>query len=723
MNDRTFDHEIEEEAGLPIEPIAFLLRFWQKKILLIVGCVISVLLAGASGLLLGKRVYESETVLLFTSNEGTLAGGVFRIPTLATYLSMVKLQSNLARVRRVLGLGADLATLDKSAKVDIQRRTSLLSIRVRWDDPSVAAGIANELRESFLESTVTLRNGQARHAAEQLARRIVGVNENLEIAEKRLESFCTANAVVDLDRQAQWLLEAMTATDLQYENAQIERRSVELQLGDLQKIMDSLKTQMEREKADVRQLEGIREAKLRSDRLRELIDADRKARSNAATLGAQTAEFERLEKLHARKLVSDNELQMARSRLEAQRAVVIDTKQIKAWKVELEKLDAITVPNTESELPTAPILRDLLLRSFDLKLKNASLAEKVTHLKGAVAKYRKSLDELPAAQKQWLSLRRNLAALEREREELERQQTGAFRLANSDTPDFALVSKAAPSVRPVKSTRKIIAVAVAIAGFGFCFAVVLVLVVVDRTIQSGGEARHHLGTPVLVEVPRCPGRSVPEPGEADPEFIEEVKVAARELRKRIDKKGARILLASAMPGAGTSSLAANLAVCMGRQDQRILVIDAHVRGEHRSPLARHIELEGHETRGLGDYLSFRCDRWDEAVWPTRFVGVEYMPSAVEGVVPDLLVSQRMRLMLEEVSERYAIILIDGPAVLPTADAQMLAEGCDGVVLVVRAGATSISLAKKARERLASAASVLGLGVSAVHPLFAERGLG
>src|SRR4029079_4981461 len=61
----------------------------------------------------------------------------------------------------------------------------------------------------------------------------------------------------------------------------------------------------------------------------------------------------------------------------------------------------------------------------------------------------------------------------------------------------------------------------------------------------------------------------------------------------------------------------------------------------------------------------------------------------------------MQVLLQELREQYAIIVLDTPPVLATADAGIVASLTDGVLLVVRAGATDRNAAQRAYQQLAN----------------------
>ena len=68
---------------------------------------------------------------------------------------------------------------------------------------------------------------------------------------------------------------------------------------------------------------------------------------------------------------------------------------------------------------------------------------------------------------------------------------------------------------------------------------------------------------------------------------------------------------------------------------------------------------------------------------------------------NLLSSTRMRVLLQDLQEQYDIIVLDTPPVLATADAGIVASLTDGVLLVVRAGATDRNAAQRAYQQLAN----------------------
>ena len=69
---------------------------------------------------------------------------------------------------------------------------------------------------------------------------------------------------------------------------------------------------------------------------------------------------------------------------------------------------------------------------------------------------------------------------------------------------------------------------------------------------------------------------------------------------------------------------------------------------------------------------------------------------------ELLGSRRMRAVIAELAERFDVVLIDSPPVLPVADALILSGYADGVLLVAAAGHTRRAELRRAAEKLAQA---------------------
>ncbi|RMG46938.1 MAG: hypothetical protein D6723_16675 [Acidobacteria bacterium] len=813
-NDRADD--IDAGSELPFDIRTFLLGLLRRWPIVVISTILFAALGVAGALLFGSRTYKAETVLLYKpSSVAGVENDLYVPPPLPTQLHLVKLQSNLEEVRRRLKLPATLKALGAACDVVVERKTNLMIIRVEWDSPDMAAAIANTLRDVFLENQRRLRRTEVGKDLRDLEKRLEAIRQQLKKADAALKEFTTTHNVVDLEQETQWYLDELTSIELLLEQAQVEKKTIEKQMKNLDRIIEDLKRRVAKEQAQSAQLEALSDVNLRIQRLRELIQEDKQYRARLAELTQKELELERAKKLLAEGLISEVEFGKIKADYERQKALTIDTDQIKQWKAEMERLDRVVVPNQNGLTPSGEILQDMMRKAFDLQLQHVAVADKVEHLNEARARIKARLDALPALQREYVALNREVQSLENEKQQLENVLVKVRRVYESEASDFTIISEARPPVLPSQSNRKLIFLGIAALGPLMGLFIIVLLELADMTIKSGSELSIRLGVPVLGVLPRLPAGRQLIPGKVESELIEAFKIIARRIRYAVPKRGARLLIVSAQHGEGKTSLAANLAACLGRMDERVLLIDAQVRsgsqppslaqmllaeesarnGNGRRPLTpieavflqpvqnfaqfirrtipekawrtlpqitqRHPRLaataarvkdwfhhrfeqmrslhpptgvagqhhtlrelitNGHQSlKGLGEYLSFEADQPDDVIWPTVLAGVECVPRIKEPVIPDLLGSRRMQALLDEVSSRFSLILIDAPPVLPYVDAELLAPWCDAVIFVVRSRMCRVGTLRRALDRLrATGAPIIGALLNGVDPLYLEE---
>ena len=153
----------------------------------------------------------------------------------------------------------------------------------------------------------------------------------------------------------------------------------------------------------------------------------------------------------------------------------------------------------------------------------------------------------------------------------------------------------------------------------------------------------------------------------------------------------RILITSSTPAEGKTFVAANLAQSFIRQeDRRVLLIDSDLRASRL-----HLHIGAKETPGLSDYLRGDADEY-QITQVEKNGNLCLIPGGSEVSNPsELLHSERMKQLLERMSLIFDWIILDSPPALAVHDASILADMCDGVLFVVRAGSTDFELASKA----------------------------
>ena len=178
-----------------------------------------------------------------------------------------------------------------------------------------------------------------------------------------------------------------------------------------------------------------------------------------------------------------------------------------------------------------------------------------------------------------------------------------------------------------------------------------------------------------------------------------------------DVKAKTILVTS--PGAqeGKSTLISNLAVAMAQAGQRTLVLDA----DFRQP-RQHEIFKISNGSGLSTVLRNGED-FEKAIVPTEQAGLDILPAGPAPDQPSELLGGRAFLqMVNQLREKYDLVLIDSPPVTAVADSLILSARSDATLLVLRVEHSHRNLAEEACKSLAGVgANVCGVVVNGVSP--------
>jgi capsular exopolysaccharide synthesis family protein len=170
------------------------------------------------------------------------------------------------------------------------------------------------------------------------------------------------------------------------------------------------------------------------------------------------------------------------------------------------------------------------------------------------------------------------------------------------------------------------------------------------------------------------------------------------------EKGRVILVGSAGKQEGKTTILANMAVSLAQTGNRVVMIDCHL----RSP-SLHQAFQLTNQKGLTQLLT-KGGFVEDFILPAGVQNLFILPAGASSDNPsELLSSEAMTKLLDELRLAYDMILLDTPAVLSFTDAQVLVSQCDGATLVVKYGKSNRDAVSKAKALLESAGGKL-LGV-------------
>jgi capsular exopolysaccharide synthesis family protein len=202
-----------------------------------------------------------------------------------------------------------------------------------------------------------------------------------------------------------------------------------------------------------------------------------------------------------------------------------------------------------------------------------------------------------------------------------------------------------------------------------------------------------LGLPARVVLDRA-ARLIPHT--ADEAIVEYYRRLRAKIIQEQERKPFRsLMITSAAPQDGKSVTAMNLALSFGMLPTfRVLVVDGDLR---KGSLGNWLGVGDHA--GLSNLLEGSAEL-EDVVLKCDDIPVYFMVRGSSTTSPaELLHSSRLVPQFQKMTEHFSLVIVDSPPVNLLADAQLLAAGCDAVLLVARAFATTRKSVERAVQDL------------------------
>lgn len=569
----------------------------------------------------------------------------------------------------------DLVGLPRERRVDVLREncavysvryTNILEVNYRSKEPQAAVNVVNAIVESYLEFMDETHKGTAGEVLRQLTDEKVELGRQLTEEEQRLTEarlrFGDIGARPDGKVVHPVVQRAMAFGE---QLTEVQRRRQELQ---------STLATLDSAARDGR---GTQQAVLA---LSNVVGHDALLQS----LGFNGSDAAEEAKVQAAVLDDRAELARMRENLGAAHPEVVAlTEKIRSKEAFLQgHQDRVAQKLSAIESPAfAPVLRHLVEQELAQNAQmEASLGQLYAQACNEAAWLNNQMSQLEIMENhvEWLR-NAHLVLLDKIARTDFKQEGQEIRTAVLHEPTIN-ESPISPNLRHV--------LLLALAG-GMCvgLASVYVLDILDDRFRSVEEMQAHLGLPMLAMVQRLP------PSEAAGALALQMVVAPsaveseafRTLRTALslhEPELRQLVVTSAEPGDGKTTVLANLAVCYAQSNKKTLVIDADLR---RPGLTAMLAFRG--QNGVSDIIRSSDDLGEMAarfIQPTGVENLDALPSGPRPANPaELLNSQRFSQLLSWAESVYDQVFIDTPPVLATSDSAVVGRLVDGMVLVIQ----------------------------------------
>ena len=556
--------------------------------------------------------------------------------------------------------------LRNSMNIKNARDTDLLKISVQSKNPDEAALLVNTIIEVYKDRDLNWVTGEMQHLKSFLNEQLSIKEEELNEIEEELKNFQESEKLFSIDGNYNLLLNELRAMESKYYNFEAE-------INILQKRKDFMYNRLsEDERTLAKNLINSINSRLEALRLEiatkeaELIST---VNQHSETHSAVQPIKEKIERLKKKLENETNQL--------IKNGVVVSDPILYRQEImdSLIKVESY-IPNLESRKNEYK----KVINQYEVQLSN--LPEKVLEFT--------RLERVRNIQSQTYSFMRQ--KLEEARIN-EASKMGKIRIVDGAVPDYI----------PIKPNKKLFVIASIVFGLFFAILIIGIIEIFDNTIKSVEQIERR-GFALLAVIPSIANKDSKKKTRKyissnnsdklerrlitheDPKSP--ISEAYRGLRTSLmytktNDKCRVILVSSSGPGEGKTTTIANLAITYANLGKKVLLIDSDL----RKPVM-HKVFKLDKSPGVTTFLSGTDTKLSNSINES---GVKNLDILTSGVVPpnpsELLDSARFVDMLNNIKEKYDVILFDTPPLIAVTDAFILLKHISNFVLVVRSGVT------------------------------------
>ncbi len=640
-------------------------RMFRRRRWLIIGAMLAAVTVAVVINRIGIGEYEASATLSIPSEQRAFfvfGGSDQSAGDVRTQLALNLLRSrDLAeRVVRRLHLGLRPEDLQRRLRVEKDPGGRLVRVFFTGTTRADAITLTNAFAEEAAAYDQEVQSRESTLAREFVEKQVDAARTNLRNAEDALLQFRQKNEFV-----------LASAASQQVANLETVGQGVALSLSEINAKLSSIRAQMTGQTA-TRSEQEITDSPIAGQLRAQLVGLEIALTSE---LAVHTEKYYTVPPLKAK-------IQAIKDRLNSELGKIVSSEKVQH----------------------NPVYDALAQQRITLEADRVALLAKKEALARMVGVVHQNLPGLAQVQMEQSRLARNIDTLEKEYADLQ-TRLGQARLREQGILDLGSMAVAdhARAARPAPLQGKLARLSLAallgvMAGGGLAYF----LDYLDNGLNTAENAERLLGVPALAAIPRH-----------NPPFVEAYRMLQASLAAYVrGRAGATVIAAtSARPGAGTSTVVANLARAFAHVGWRTLVIDA---GLHRP--VQHIAFGVRAGKGLAELLAGNATV-PETLAETDIPNLWVLPGGADPVkMNGLLSSPAFARQLDDLKWRFDVILLDTPPVGAFADALNMAPLTSGVLLVFDARQAPRGVEERVKSQLDRVgAKILGSVLTRVRP--------
>ncbi|MBQ9284929.1 MAG: polysaccharide biosynthesis tyrosine autokinase [Bacteroidaceae bacterium] len=267
---------------------------------------------------------------------------------------------------------------------------------------------------------------------------------------------------------------------------------------------------------------------------------------------------------------------------------------------------------------------------------------------------------------------------------LNKREETALQLAITEA-NIRVIESPFGSNAPISPRSKVILLVALLIGILLPFAFFYVRDLLNMTVRGRKDIENFTTIPIVGEVPHHKDGGDDSEivvGDQKTDSVNEAFRVARFNLGFINKDSQVLMFTSTMAGEGKTFISRNFAVTLALSGKKVVLVDADIRKRTQSRLSgnRH-------SHGLTSYLQGGVTDLDQLiVKDTTNANVDLLPAGATPPNPsELLLSERLEQLIEELKQRYDYVVIDSVPAQAVADAGIVNRVADTTIYVVREG--------------------------------------